>query len=101
MPRLQKLLACYDANEVTLLGERYGYGLTGGYGYEYITGGGRYVLTVLQLFDVCFSFPYPASYEQCACVLKLCECLGEFAAILPKPNGIGLNNPTIARENHS
>ena len=40
-PRLQRLLACYDPNEVTLLGERYGYGLTGGYGYEYITGGGR------------------------------------------------------------
>ena len=41
VPRLQKLLACYDPKEVTLLGERYGYGLTGGYGYEYITGGGR------------------------------------------------------------
>lgn len=44
VPRLQKLLACYDPKEPTLLGERYGYGLTGGFGYEYITGGGRYEL---------------------------------------------------------
>ncbi|KAJ7387327.1 fucose metabolic process [Desmophyllum pertusum] len=45
VPRLQKLLACYDPKEVTLLGERYGYGLTGGYGYEYITGGGSMILS--------------------------------------------------------
>lgn len=45
VPRLQKLLACYDPREVTLLGERYGYGLTGGYGYEYITGGGSMILS--------------------------------------------------------
>ena len=30
----------YDPKEVTLLGERYGYELTGEYGYDYITGGG-------------------------------------------------------------
>ncbi|XP_073258461.1 beta-1,3-glucosyltransferase-like [Porites lutea] len=45
VPRLQKLLACYDPKEVTLLGERYAYGLTGGYGYEYITGGGGMILS--------------------------------------------------------
>ncbi|XP_068678836.1 beta-1,3-glucosyltransferase-like isoform X2 [Montipora foliosa] len=45
VPRLQKLLSCYDPNEVTLLGERYGYGLTAGYGYEYITGGGSMILS--------------------------------------------------------
>ncbi|CAH3110993.1 unnamed protein product [Porites lobata] len=45
VPRLKKLLACYDPKEVTLLGERYAYGLTGGYGYEYITGGGGMILS--------------------------------------------------------
>ena len=40
VPRLQQLLACYNAKEVILLGERYGYGLGKGSGYEYITGGG-------------------------------------------------------------
>lgn len=45
VPRLLALLACYDPNEVTLLGERYGYGLTQGYGYEYITGGGSMILS--------------------------------------------------------
>lgn len=45
VPRLQKLLACYDPKEPTLLGERYGYGLTGGFGYEYITGGGSMILS--------------------------------------------------------
>ncbi|KAK2574340.1 Beta-1 [Acropora cervicornis] len=48
VPRLLALLACYDPNEVTLLGERYGYGLTQGYGYEYITGGGRYFVIFLD-----------------------------------------------------
>ncbi|CAH3110996.1 unnamed protein product [Porites lobata] len=45
VPRLQKLLACYDPKEVTLLGERYGYELTGEYGYDYITGGGGMILS--------------------------------------------------------
>ncbi|KAK6485874.1 beta-1,3-glucosyltransferase-like [Huso huso] len=44
VPRLQKLLSCYDANEPVFLGERYGYGLGIG-GYSYITGGGGMVFS--------------------------------------------------------
>ncbi|XP_056417846.1 beta-1,3-glucosyltransferase isoform X2 [Hyla sarda] len=44
LPRLQKLLSCYDCNEPVLLGERYGYGL-GARGYSYITGGGGMVFS--------------------------------------------------------
>lgn len=39
LPRLQRLLSCYDPNEAVSVGERYGYGLSRG-GYSYITGGG-------------------------------------------------------------
>lgn len=46
-PRLQQLLSCYDPNEIILLGERYGYGVSTGFGYEYVTGGGGYE----KLFD--------------------------------------------------
>ena len=38
--RLRKLLACYDPSEPVALGERYGYAVPRGYGYDYITGGG-------------------------------------------------------------
>ncbi|XP_041116023.1 beta-1,3-glucosyltransferase-like, partial [Polyodon spathula] len=44
VPRLQKLLSCYDANEPVFLGERYGYGLGIG-GYSYVTGGGGMVFS--------------------------------------------------------
>ncbi len=37
--RIHKLLACYDADDIVVLGERYGYGHLGGYGYDYLTGG--------------------------------------------------------------
>ncbi|KAM4701045.1 beta-1,3-glucosyltransferase [Discoglossus pictus] len=44
LPRLQKLLSCYDPKEAVFLGERYGYGLGTG-GYNYITGGGGMVFS--------------------------------------------------------
>ncbi|XP_077340223.1 beta-1,3-glucosyltransferase [Lithobates pipiens] len=44
LPRLQKLLSCYDFNEAVFLGERYGYGLSAR-GYNYITGGGGMVFS--------------------------------------------------------
>ncbi|KAM3934753.1 beta-1,3-glucosyltransferase [Leptodactylus fuscus] len=44
LPRLQKLLSCYDCYEPVFLGERYGYGL-GARGYSYITGGGGMVFS--------------------------------------------------------
>ncbi|CAM9522916.1 unnamed protein product [Lampetra planeri] len=45
VPRLQKLLSCYDPTEPVYLGERYGYGLLTGGGYSYITGGGGMVFS--------------------------------------------------------
>lgn len=44
IPRLQRLLSCYDPSEAIFLGERYGYGLSTG-GYSYITGGGGIVFS--------------------------------------------------------
>ena len=46
LPRLRRLLRCYDAGEAVSLGERYGYSLghhgysLGHHGYSYPTGGG-------------------------------------------------------------
>lgn len=39
LPRLRRLLRCYDPKEAVSLGEKYGYGLVQN-GYSYITGGG-------------------------------------------------------------
>uniref|UniRef100_A0A667XG43 Beta 3-glucosyltransferase b n=2 Tax=Myripristis murdjan TaxID=586833 RepID=A0A667XG43_9TELE len=44
LPRLRKLLRCYDPREAVSLGERYGYGLMQS-GYSYTTGGGGMVLS--------------------------------------------------------
>ncbi|KAI8507526.1 fucose metabolic process [Branchiostoma belcheri] len=47
VPRLLRVLSCYDPSDPIFLGERYGYGLTRGEdsGYAYITGGGGMVLS--------------------------------------------------------
>ncbi|XP_064620646.1 beta-1,3-glucosyltransferase-like [Lineus longissimus] len=45
IPRLQKVLACYNPTEPVALGERYGYGTSVGRGYDYITGGGGMVFS--------------------------------------------------------
>ena len=42
---LVKLLNCYDPKVSVVLGERYGFGLTSGYGYGYITGGGGMIMS--------------------------------------------------------
>ncbi|XP_030010995.1 beta-1,3-glucosyltransferase [Sphaeramia orbicularis] len=44
LPRLRRLLRCYDPKEEVSLGERYGYGLVQN-GYSYTTGGGGMVLS--------------------------------------------------------
>lgn len=38
--RMIKLISCYDPKETVFLGEKYGFSLSSGYGYGYITGGG-------------------------------------------------------------
>ncbi|CAH1232352.1 B3GLCT [Branchiostoma lanceolatum] len=47
VPRLLRVLSCYDPSTPIFLGERYGYGLTRGEdsGYAYITGGGGMVFS--------------------------------------------------------
>uniref|UniRef100_A0A3Q3ABW7 Beta 3-glucosyltransferase b n=1 Tax=Kryptolebias marmoratus TaxID=37003 RepID=A0A3Q3ABW7_KRYMA len=44
LPRLRRLLRCYEPKEAVSLGERYGYGLVQR-GYSYVTGGGGMVLS--------------------------------------------------------
>ncbi|KAI0216568.1 Beta-1,3-glucosyltransferase [Lamellibrachia satsuma] len=60
VPRLRRLLACYDPTEPIALGERYGYGVNANYGYDYVTSGGGMVfslLTVRQLLGCRCSTP--------------------------------------------
>lgn len=45
IPRLLKLLHCYNSSEAIALGERYGYNVVKGQGYNYITGGGGMVFS--------------------------------------------------------
>ncbi|XP_059820100.1 beta 3-glucosyltransferase a isoform X1 [Hypanus sabinus] len=64
IPRLQRLLSCYNPEEPVFLGERYGYGLSTG-GYSYITGGGGIVFSreavkqLLQSGCSCYSNDAP------------------------------------------
>ncbi|BFZ18317.1 hypothetical protein BsWGS_21356 [Bradybaena similaris] len=44
--RLRTLLACYNHEQLVVLGERYGYAILSGGGYDYITGGGGMVFSV-------------------------------------------------------
>lgn len=46
---LQRLLACYDPEEVTFLGEVYGYGQSSGHGYPYVTLGGGSVICSIEI----------------------------------------------------
>lgn len=51
--RLQQLLSCYDPNNLTALGERYGYYVQHAEkGYNYITGGGGMVLSSNLVQDI-------------------------------------------------
>lgn len=47
LPRLRRVLACYSPAEPVALGERYGYGASAGHGYDYITGGGGWVTSLI------------------------------------------------------
>ncbi|XP_067290318.1 beta-1,3-glucosyltransferase [Pseudorasbora parva] len=51
LPRLQRLLGCFDPDEAVSVGERYGYGLSGG-GYSYITGGGGMVFSRVMVQNI-------------------------------------------------
>ncbi|KAK6967804.1 beta-1 3-glucosyltransferase [Biomphalaria glabrata] len=64
LSRLRSLLACYNAQQPVALGERYGYGLIRGGGYDYITGGGgmvfsQPVLKFLSLSCRCYTEDSP------------------------------------------
>lgn len=45
VPRLLGMLGCFNASEEIFLGERYGYGVSTGSGYDYITLGGGMVMS--------------------------------------------------------
>jgi len=47
--RLAQLLACYSTEEPIILGQRYGYGMAGGRGYNYVTGGGGKLINRLAV----------------------------------------------------
>ncbi|XP_016119254.1 beta-1,3-glucosyltransferase [Sinocyclocheilus grahami] len=51
LPRLRRLLGCYDPNEAVSVGERYGYGLSRD-GYSYITGGGGMVFSRVAVQNI-------------------------------------------------
>lgn len=45
VPRLGKLLSCYNPEERIALGEKYGFAMSTSHGYSYITGGGGMVFS--------------------------------------------------------
>ncbi|ESP02546.1 hypothetical protein LOTGIDRAFT_138251, partial [Lottia gigantea] len=45
LKRLRRLLSCYNSEDKIALGERYGYGVSKGFGYDYITGGGGMIFS--------------------------------------------------------
>ncbi|NP_001289177.1 beta-1,3-glucosyltransferase precursor [Danio rerio] len=51
LPRLRRLLSCYDPTEAVSVGERYGYGLSRD-GYSYITGGGGMVFSRVAVQNI-------------------------------------------------
>ncbi|XP_030648107.1 beta-1,3-glucosyltransferase [Chanos chanos] len=76
LPRLRRLLSCYDPREAVSLGDRYGYGLSQG-GYSYITGGGGMVFSreaVLRLLSSgcgCYSADAPDDMVLGVCLKQL------------------------------
>ena len=61
VPRLLRLLKCYNSSHPILLGEVYGYLAHLPGGTSYVTGGGRYVCT--QSNKSLTSFPGPPSFQ--------------------------------------
>ncbi|XP_073770192.1 beta-1,3-glucosyltransferase isoform X2 [Danio rerio] len=51
LPRLRRLLSCYDPTEAVSVGERYAYGLSRD-GYSYITGGGGMVFSRVAVQNI-------------------------------------------------
>ncbi|KAK3786123.1 hypothetical protein RRG08_045509 [Elysia crispata] len=63
LDQLRYLLSCYNPKQPVALGERYGYGLLRGGGYDYITGGGGMVFSQRArdlLADRCKCYTYDA-----------------------------------------
>ncbi|KAK7088109.1 beta-1,3-glucosyltransferase-like [Littorina saxatilis] len=57
---LRSLLSCYKSDEPVFLGERYGYAVAAGYGYNYITGGGGMVFNRAAVDLVANEFSCPS-----------------------------------------
>ncbi|CAH1801167.1 unnamed protein product [Owenia fusiformis] len=57
--RLRRFLSCYDPNERIVIGERYGYGVAKGYGYNYPTGGGGMVFSRAAIEKLMFDGDRP------------------------------------------
>ncbi|XP_062869871.1 beta-1,3-glucosyltransferase [Trichomycterus rosablanca] len=76
LPRLRRLLRCYDPNEAVSIGERYGYSLGTG-SYSYITGGGGMVFSRAAVFRIlssscsCYSADAPDDMVLGKCLTAL------------------------------
>lgn len=76
LPRLRRLLSCYDPKDAVSLGERYGYGLVQN-GYSYPTGGAGMVLSRVAVSEIissgcrCYSLDAPDDMELGMCLKNL------------------------------
>uniref|UniRef100_A0AAV2JB77 Fringe-like glycosyltransferase domain-containing protein n=1 Tax=Knipowitschia caucasica TaxID=637954 RepID=A0AAV2JB77_KNICA len=76
LPRLRRLLSCYDHKEPVSLGERYGYGLVQS-GYSYPTGGAGMVLSRVAVAQIvssgcsCYTLDAPDDMELGMCLKTL------------------------------
>ncbi|KAK6027717.1 hypothetical protein OSTOST_06251 [Ostertagia ostertagi] len=75
IPRLLRLLSCYDSNEKIIIGERYGYGFSsfGATGYDYPTGGAGMVFSPSAARAIVSSCACPADDAPDDMIIGMCS----------------------------
>lgn len=73
LPRLRRLLRCYDPKEAVTLGERYGYGLVRT-GYSYTTGGGGWGAAVSLRRSAITLWPLTDKNEETPLIFFTVQC---------------------------
>ncbi|KAK6184234.1 hypothetical protein SNE40_006744 [Patella caerulea] len=72
LKRLRRLLSCYNWKENIALGERYGYALKDGHGYDYITGGGGMVFSRSVVKEIASQCNCPSNESPDDMILGMC-----------------------------
>ncbi|PIO74890.1 hypothetical protein TELCIR_03079 [Teladorsagia circumcincta] len=83
IPRLLRLLSCYDSNEKIIIGERYGYGFSsfGATGYDYPTGGAGMVFSPSAARTIVSKCACPADDAPDDMIIGMCSQRNDVAII--------------------